>query len=464
MSAHSWAGRVRRWASFASDVYRLVNRRGFSPRDVIGASRLFDKCRLCPNSSPTRLKPQVRDVSTQAVSTLLIGLLGIALVMCMTSKATAAIYWGNGTPIGRTNLDGTEPQSEFIKYVPFGSSTEASGCGAVAVDSVHVFWTDPGSDSIGRANLDGSDPNYAFITGAENPCGITVDGEHIYWANFGSNAIGRANLDGSEAAQAFISAVTEPCGVAVDSKFIYWTSSTGHYVGRALVQTGDKGPHLVDGDGSFDFCGVAVNGSHLFWGGFGDRIGRIDLDGSSANPAYISGLERPCGIAVDATHIYWTEEVNSGRVVAANLDGSLPSRSLVTGLARPCGLAVDRVSVSRPLPQTLSRFSFGKVRSNKRNGVGFLPVYFPGGGYLHVKVTAGLRWALRPDRLTGGVLSGAGQRWLKIWPGQKGGHGRRIREQLRARGRAVVGVEVEYAEMGHLPTRNGKRIKLLRSR
>jgi hypothetical protein len=404
----------------------------------------------------------------RAASTLVSGLLVVALVLCLACQATAAIYWGNGAPMGRANLDGSVSQDEFIKYVPFtpstGGSSGWSGCGGVAVDSTHVFWTDPASGSIGRANLDGSEANYTFITGAQNPCGIAVDGEHIYWTNFGSNAIGRANLDGSGPTQSFIGAVNEPCGVAVDPKFIYWTSATAHYVGRALVQTGDKGPHLVDGDGSFDFCGLAVNDSHLFWGGFGDRIGRVNVDGSDLNPTFISGLERPCGIALDSTRVYWSENREAGRVGAANLDGTAPNGSIVAGLRRPCGVAVDSVPVVQSLPQSSSRFSFGKVRNNKRRGVVFLPVDFPGGGYLHVKVTAGFSWALRPDRLMGGVLSGAGQRWLKIWPGRKGGNGRRIREQLEAHGRTVVGVEVEYAETGHQPTTMGKRLRLLMSR
>lgn len=402
----------------------------------------------------------------RAVSTLVSGLLAVALVLCVASKATAAIYWGNGTPIGRANLDGSASQGEFIKYVPFTSSTgSVSGCGDVAADATHVFWSDPAGGAIGRANLDGSNADYTFITGAQNPCGIAVDDEYLYWTNFASNAIGRAKLDGSEPTQAFINAVSEPCGVAVDRKFIYWTSASGHYVGRALV-TGDKGPHLVDGDGSFEFCGVAVNESHLFWGGFGDRIGRVSLDGSNPDPSFISGLEGPCGVAVDGTRIYWSERVLSGRIESANLDGAAQSRNLITEEVsrRPCGLAVDGVSVPQSLPQPLSRFSFGKVRYNKRRGVVFLPVDFPGGGYLHVKVTAGFSWALRPDRLMGGALSGAGQRWLKIWPGRKGGNGRRIRQQLKAHGRTVVGVEIEYAETDHQPTTKGKRLRLLMSR
>ena len=407
----------------------------------------------------------MESLRTRAVFSLVSGLLAVALVLCVASSAPAAIYWSSGTPIGRSNLDGSASQGEFIKYVPFASPAgSVSGCADVAVDATHVFWSDPAGDAIGRANLDGSNADYTFITGAQNQCGIAVDDEHVYWTNFASNAIGRAKLDGSEPTQTFINAVSEPCGVAVDRKFIYWTSASGHYVGRALV-TGDKGPHLVDGDGSFDFCGVAVNESYLFWGGFGDRIGRVSIDGSNPDPSFISGLEGPCGVAVDGTRIYWSERVRSGRIESANLDGAAQSQNLIMEEVahRPCGVAVDGVSLPQSRPQSLSRFSFGKVRYNQRRGVVFLPVDFPGGGYLHVRVTPGFSWKLRPDRLIDGVLPTAGQRWLKIWPGGKGGNGQRARKQLKARGGAVVGVEVEYAETDHKPTTKGKRIKLLKS-
>jgi len=394
----------------------------------------------------------------------LFGFIALSLLCLLAGQANAAIYWGNGSPIGRANLDGTNAESEFIKYVPFGSSGEAavSACGGVAVDGSHVYWADPAGGAIGRANLDGSGPAYGFITGADNPCGVAVNDTHVYWTNLKGNSIGRANLDGTEATQTFIDAVSEPCGVAVDHKFIYWTSAGFHYIGRALL-TGDKGPHLVDGDGSFDFCGVAVNGTHLFWGGFGNRIGRVDLDGSNPDPAFIAGIERPCGLAVGGGHIYWVEQTTPSGIASANLDGTVVNRGLLTDLGRyPCGIAVDGLSVVHPLPPSLSWFSLGRARYNGESGVAFVPVYFPDAGYLHVTVTAGISWVLLPDRVKGNVLPSGGQRWLKLWPGKPGGNGRRIRRLLKRNGRTTIGIEIEYGANGHKLTRRGKRILLFK--
>jgi hypothetical protein len=250
--------------------------------------------------------------------------------------------------------------------------------------------------------------------------------------------------------------------VAVDHKFIYWTSSALHYVGRALLETGDKGPPLVEEDAEFDFCGLAVDGSHLFWGGFGDRIGRVNIDGSQAEPSFVTGINGACGIAVRGDRLYWSEQ-QAGDIGVAGLNGGASTASVVNGLTRPCGLAVDDVLISRLPPRTPSRFTLGKVRRNKRNGSALLRLEFPEDGYLGIKATAGLSWTFRSERIKRGGVS-SGLHWLKIWPGKKGGNGRRLRRQLKVRGRAAVVVEVEYAAAERAPQTMGKRLKLVKAR
>ena len=129
----------------------------------------------------------------------------------------AHIYWANYNPraIGRANLDGSAAIASFIPV------TTTSQLGGVTVNATHIYWADLGPTvgsmaPIGRANLDGTDPNPNLITGATNPDGLAVDGSHIYWANSGSGTIGRANLDGTGVNQGLITGAASPDGVALD--------------------------------------------------------------------------------------------------------------------------------------------------------------------------------------------------------------------------------------------------------
>lgn len=134
------------------------------------------------------------------------------------------IYWanfgdgnGNGTTIGRANLDGTGVNEAFI--------TGASGPAGVAVDGSHIYWGNYGAQpvlgtTIGRANLDGSGVNQSFISGADGPSFPATDGAYLYWTNFGAGGhgttLGRANLDGTGANESFITGASGPHGVAID--------------------------------------------------------------------------------------------------------------------------------------------------------------------------------------------------------------------------------------------------------
>ena len=71
-------------------------------------------------------------------------------------------------------------------------------------------------------------------------------------------------------------------------------------------------------------------------------IGRADLDGTGADPDFITSLNLPQGVAVDGGHVYWTgglpgfTATTTGR---ANLDGTGVNRAFIRGGGQ--GLAVD---------------------------------------------------------------------------------------------------------------------------
>ena len=125
------------------------------------------------------------------------------------------LFWTDGASIGRSNLDGTGANQQFIGV----------GQGAadyLAVDDRYLYWSN--GAEIGRANLDGSDviPGFINLRG-DDVGGLAVDSSHIYWADRTHGTIGRANLDGSGVNSSFITGATNATDVAVDGQYVYWT-------------------------------------------------------------------------------------------------------------------------------------------------------------------------------------------------------------------------------------------------
>jgi RTX calcium-binding nonapeptide repeat (4 copies) len=134
----------------------------------------------------------------------------------------AHLYWATGSGIGRANLDGSNPDPDFINF------TSLAPCSDLEIGGTGIFWST--GESIGRANLDGTGVNPHFIdlqTGIERgqAADLAVDGAHIYWVDPGAalgggGELGRANLDGTGIDTSFIwsgyGSGFRPTGVAVD--------------------------------------------------------------------------------------------------------------------------------------------------------------------------------------------------------------------------------------------------------
>jgi len=149
------------------------------------------------------------------------------------------LYWANnngsgGKSIARSNIDGSNPD---ILIQLDGLSTPVG----VAIFGSKIYFSDAGRGWIGRANLDGTDPDPEFITGADRPNGIAANGTHIYWTNTDGGTISRATLDKSVVERNFITGASSPFMVALDGTHLFWSNN---------VAAGTIGRAALDGSGT----------------------------------------------------------------------------------------------------------------------------------------------------------------------------------------------------------------------
>jgi hypothetical protein len=393
------------------------------------------------------------------VATLLAVAVFLASAALTAPRAGGAVYWNNVTQIGAANMDGSEAQPHY--YTPMTSpGYVAPGCGIAVNDS--YLYSRQGFD-IDRVSLDGSPTAEVVAGGIGQGCGLAIDSSHLYWTDFKSGSIGRATLDGADSNATFIPGLQEPCDVAVDGQYIYWSDLWG--ISRARL---DGTQVTLDYIKIAGFpCGLAVYGQYIYWGiRNGSAIGRAHLNGSARGDAFIVSTGAVVGLAANSTHLFWANQLYDGSVSAigrATLDGAGVEQTWIPSLrTTEFGVAVD----SRPEPPAISLripsrpIQFGKVTHNRQTGVAYLDVVVPTRGEL----------AVAAPRVGWKVLEGHAPDWvigsftwhLKIWPGKKGLASKRIRRQLRLKGRASIDLHVTYSEENRGPVLAHRRLVLAR--
>jgi len=237
----------------------------------------------------------------------------------------------------------------FLAVLALLAAAWTPGAGAA------VYWGSGGF--VGAANLDGS----VFVDGvpyglANVPelgdiCGVAVSDGNLYWADPQRGTIGRTELGSNPTGmvdfvketvaidEAFVSGLARPCGVAVDGSHVYWADTAAMAVGRANLDGSGVERNFISGVSSP--CGVGIGGGHLYWGNLvGGAVGRANLGGGEIEEAFVEEASSPCGVAVDGAHVYWSNW-NGSSIGRANLDGSGGDDDFIGGLSNPCGVAVD---------------------------------------------------------------------------------------------------------------------------
>ncbi len=394
-----------------------------------------------------------------------------AFLLAFAVQAHAAIYWNEGTQLGRVNLDGSGLEPSFIQFPSPPASVNPDACSALTLGGPYIYWIDPFNNAIGRAQRDGSDPDFTLISNvSRGACGIAVDDTHIYWTD--NTTIDRANLDGSDVELGFISQKDNlfACSLVLTSSFIYW-DSVDRRINRATLDGESISEPFITNPGG-GCGGLALDDAYLYWANEEDSIARVGLDGSGLESHFISGLTYPNGLAINSGIIYWTrlsigQEPAIGR---ANLDGSRVEPDFITfsrdfspgGIAADDGRFTSQPLSPKPLPP--SRFHFGKLKHDRRRLTAFIAVKALAAGSLRVSATRGVKWSFLPEQTTTANLATAGRKWLKLWPASNNRAGHRLRRRIKRRGKASIVIHVHYTESGHSTSVGGKRLSLIRVR
>ena len=210
------------------------------------------------------------------------------------------LYWIEQTSnttgrIRRANLDGTNVRLvKALTSVPQGIALDAAR-GKIYLTNA---W-----GKIQRLDVDGSNLQLNLITGLDMPKGLALDvsGGKVYWTEM-PGRIRRANLNGSNI-QDVATGLRNPINIAIFGDTVYWTEKTGENSGE-IRSTHLNGPPNVTIRHSFrqgfpvDIAVDAVE-NKLYWTTSRGSIGRSNLDGSTFQPDFITGLSAPGTFALN---------------------------------------------------------------------------------------------------------------------------------------------------------------------
>jgi hypothetical protein len=311
----------------------------------------------------------------------------------------------------------------------------------VATDSRFIYWTQGDAltgGSIGRANLNGSDPNPNFIphsAGVSSPSGIALTPSAIYWQN-GGNAIGRANLDGSAPDPDLIPASNSNCGLTTDSGFLYFLDNGGTGIGRASLEDAS-----VQGDFAAipeAFCGLAVDVNYLYWASdSGNTVGRIPVGGGTAEAGFLDAGTTgggPTSVAVNSQYVFWGN-YDTQAIGRANVNGS----ALKTALIPNAGVT-GPLEASQLAAAPSNKINVIGVATSKKKGTALIVGGVPSPGLLTLDETPGEGASTAGVQPVGLDLPRAETFGLTVTPTRK--TARRLKRQVSKKGKGQVGITV----------------------
>ena len=249
------------------------------------------------------------------------------------------LYWSSAAAkpgVGRSTIAGTEIENGWLPTTNFGIGVWAN--------ETHIFLTTNfNPKAIWRANLDGTEPDENFIELSGQPKQIWGDDTYLYFKM--GTTIGRVKLDGTGLEESFITGIATAAasdhGFTGDATYLYWFESST-VIGRSKLDGTEVEHTFMEGLDSL--TNIKVNDTFIYWGQWGkNRVGRANLDGTEPNENFIEVANgNVLGVAIDATYVYWS--VSSGQTYKmgrANLDGTEPDEDFTEA----GGLSMNRFAL-----------------------------------------------------------------------------------------------------------------------
>jgi virginiamycin B lyase len=139
----------------------------------------------------------------------------------------ANIYFGSQTVIQRTNLTG----GEKVNLISGANMQKGT---SILVTASKLYWVTTAGE-IKSATLAGTEVK--TIVSGTKATSIAVDGVHMYWTNKEAGTIGRSTLAGSEVEEEWVTGQSQPNGIFVNSAAVFWVNTlTGTLASIALEE------------------------------------------------------------------------------------------------------------------------------------------------------------------------------------------------------------------------------------
>lgn len=247
--------------------------------------------------------------------------------------------------------------------VPVGGCPNPASC-AVAISTVAGDYRDIAMDEqalyvtsvvgtdgrVSRIRKDGTE-ECTIAAGQSSPMGVAVDDLHVYWSDKDEDAILRASKACGSTAQLLVNGTPKPSMVRVDETGLYWTSNEGNLVSWATFDGTTTAPVWSGTSmGNFMF-GLALDdewvywreGHQMHWNGTG-RVLRAPKDRSGGEEVFGGDEPGPRYMAVDASHVYWVVE-NGVRRAAYSSPAVAERLASADGYKSGHGIALDEYHV-----------------------------------------------------------------------------------------------------------------------